>query len=93
MSLIFRWMMKTSKCSEGKNNGRIRIERPSIQSAEEERLWREVAKFAQLIPSELEPNMGRLSEIKDEIKKGKYITSEVIEETAARLAIRFMKKE
>lgn len=37
--------------------------------------------------------MGRIREIKDEIKKGEYFTPEMIEETSARLAIRFMRKE
>ncbi len=88
--------MTAPKCeydSAGKKQGKIKIERPSIRTPEEERLWRDVHKFAQLIPSEPDPNMGRLEEIKDEIKKGTYLTSQVIEETSARLAIRFMQKE
>ncbi len=85
--------MRIPKGPDRKNGRRIRIERPAIQNFEEENLWREVSKFVQLIPLEPEPNMGRLREIKDEIKKGIYITPEVIEETAARLAIRFMKTE
>jgi hypothetical protein len=72
---------------------RIKIQRPAIQSLEEEKMWREVAKFAELIPSEPDPNFGRLDEIKEEIKKGTYLTPQVIEETAARLAIRFTQRE
>ncbi len=72
---------------------RIKIQRPTIQTPQEEKLWREVAKFAELIPSEPEPNFGRIDEIRDEIKKGTYLNPEVIEETAARLAIRFMRRE
>lgn len=72
---------------------KISIEQPSIRTREEENLWREVAKFARLIPSELEPNMGRIQEIKEEIKKGTYLKPEMIDETSARLAIRFMQKE
>ena len=75
------------------NRRKIRIEKPAIQNSEEEKLWREVHKFAELIPFELEPNMGRLQEIKAEIEQGTYLMPEVIEETAARLIIRFMKKE
>ena len=86
-------MMKHRTHSASRPHSKIRIEKPTIQSAEEERLWREVAYYVSLIPSEPEPNMGRAEEIKDEIKKGTYITPEVLEETAARLAIRFMKKE
>lgn len=76
-----------------KNGQRIRIEKPTIRTREEEVLWREVNKYAQLIPFEPDPNMGTLEEIKEQIKKGNYITPEVVEETAARLAIRFMKPE
>ena len=76
----------------GKNR-RIRIEAPHVNTPEENRLWQEVRKYARLVPSEAEPNMGQVREIKEEIKKGTYLTHEVIEETAARLAIRFMKKE
>lgn len=72
---------------------KISIEQPSIRTSEEENVWREVTKFAKLIPSELEPNMGRVEEIKEEIKKGTYLKQEMIDETAARLAIRFMQKE
>ncbi len=75
------------------NGRKIRIEKPVIRNSEEENLWREVHKFAQLIPFEPEPNMGRLGEIKAEIQKGTYLTPEVMEETAARLVIRFMKPE
>ncbi len=71
----------------------IRIEKPTIRNAAEEELWREVYYFARLIPAEPDPNMGRVAEIKEEIQSGAYITPEVIEETAARLAIRFMKPE
>lgn len=72
---------------------KIKIEKPRIQSPEEVALWNDVQRFARLIPSEPEPNMGRVQEIREEIAKGTYITPEKIEETAARLAIRFMKPE
>jgi len=72
---------------------RIRIEKPTIRTPEEEHLWREVHKYARLIPLELEPNMGRVREIKEELKMGHYLQREIIEETAARLAIRFMNKD
>ena len=76
-----------------KNGKQIKIQHPTIQTPEEEQLWRDVHKYAELIPSEPEPNFGRIDEIKEEIKNGTYITPEVLEETAARLAIRFMKRE
>lgn len=85
--------MRIPRDSTGKNGHKIRIEKPSIQSLEEEQLWRRVHKFAEMIPTESEPNLGRVREIKDELKKGTYLNSEVIEETAARLAARLMRPE
>lgn len=76
-----------------KSRSRIRIEKPTIRCSEEETLWREVHYYAQLIPQEPDPNMGRVEEIKEELEKGTYLSPEVLEETAARLAIRFMKRE
>lgn len=86
-------MSKPYTYHEGKPRRHIRIEKPTIRSEEEEKLWREVHRYAGLIPFEPDPNMGRVVEIREEIEKGTYFTPEMIEETAARLAIRFMKKE
>ena len=85
--------MKTANQAHEKDNRRIKIEQPLVQSPDEDRLWQEVRKYEGLVPFAPEPNMGRLAEIKEEIEKGTYLTPEVIEETAARLAIRFMKRE
>lgn len=76
-----------------KHNRKIRIEKPSIQTHADEILWRDVKKYLELIPSEPDPNFGRIEEIRDEIKSGSYLTSDKLEETAARLVIRFMRKE
>ena len=86
-------MHKSYSHHPGKPRRGIRIQKPTIRNAEEEKLWREVHRYAELIPSEPDPNMGRVQEIREEIEKGNYLTPEMIEETAARLAIRFMKKE
>ena len=72
---------------------RIQIQAPLHRGPDDERLWEEVRRYARMIPSEVEPNVGRVREIKEEIKKGIYLTPEVIEETSARLASRFMKRE
>lgn len=72
---------------------RVHIAKPIVEHYEDETLWKDVKKFADLIPSEPEPNVSRVREIKDELKKGTYFTNEVLEETAARLAIRFMTRE
>ena len=76
-----------------RNGPRIRIERPVIRNSEDEMIWKEICHFLCLIPQEPDPNFGRVHELREEIKKGNYVTPEVLEETAARLAIRFMKRE
>ena len=83
------------KGSEGEHRHRrkVRVQKPAIEHGEDESLWAEVRKYAQLIPSEPDPNMGRLEEIREDIQRGRYLTPEVMEETVARLVIRFMTKE
>ncbi|MCM8775924.1 MAG: hypothetical protein NC930_06220 [Candidatus Omnitrophica bacterium] len=85
--------MRNLSRSKNRNDRKIRIETPAVQTLEEQKRWQEVRKYSRLIPSEPEPNLGRVREIKEEIAKGTYLTSEIIEETAARLAIRFIKRE
>lgn len=53
----------------------------------------EVRKYLRLIPTEPEPNLGRVREIKEEIKKGTYLTREMIEEAAMQLALRLLRKD
>lgn len=72
---------------------KIQIRKPTMAHPEEERLWQEVRRFAQLVAYEPEPNISRVQEIKEEIRKGTYPTKEIIEETAARLTLRLMRPE
>ena len=53
----------------------------------------EVRKYLRLLPQVAEPNLARVREIKEQIKEGTYPTREMIEETASRLALRFLRKE
>jgi len=70
---------------------KFRIQAPSVRTiAEKDR--EEVRKYLRLIPTEAEPNLGRVREIKQEIKKGTYLTREMIEEAAMQLAIRLLRK-
>lgn len=85
--------MKVTSRVNSRNSRKVRIVEPAVQGPDEERRWQEVRKFARLISQEPEPNLGRVREIKEEIKKGTYPTKEMIEEAATQLAIRFMKKE
>jgi hypothetical protein len=52
----------------------------------------EVLKYLRLIPGAANPNLGRVREIKEEIKNGTYLTREMIEEAAMQLALRLLKK-
>lgn len=53
----------------------------------------EVRKYLRLLPEVAEPNLARVREIKEQIAQGAYLTREMIEESAARLALRFLRKE
>ena len=53
----------------------------------------EIRKYLRYLPHVAEPNLARVREIKDEIEAGTYLTREMVEETAARLALRFLRKE
>ncbi len=70
---------------------KFRIQSPkehSIPSKERE----EIRKYLRLIPTEPEPNLGRVQEIKEEIRKGTYLSREMIEEAAMQLAVRWLRK-
>ena len=53
----------------------------------------EIRKYIRLIPDAPEPNLARVQEIKEQIREGTYLTREMIEETANRLALRFLHRE
>lgn len=85
--------MKTIGSPAEMTRRKIKIERPSTQPPEvDSRIWHEVQHYLRQIPEELEPNMGRVAEIKQEIQDGVYLTPEMVDEVAARLAARFLKK-
>lgn len=62
-------------------------------STDSREIQEEIRKYARLIPHVAEPNLGRVREVQEEIKKGVYPSREMTEETAARLALRFLRKE
>lgn len=53
----------------------------------------EIRRYIRLLPEIAEPNLARVREIKEEVQKGTYLTRELIEEAASRLALRFLRKE
>lgn len=73
--------------------GRIKIDAPSIRNAKDEALWKDVQKYVRMIPDEAEPSLGRVREIKEEIKKGTYLKKEMLDQTAARMAARLCRPQ
>ena len=76
-----------------KKKAKIRIEKPAEPPVAEESLQDQVRRYARMIPQEPDPNIGRVQEIKEEIKKGTYLKREMIEESALRLTQRFLRKD
>ncbi len=71
---------------------KFRIQAPS-EKTDAAKNREDVRKYLRLIPTEAEPNLGRVREIKEEIKNGTYLTREIIEEAAMQLALRLLRKE
>lgn len=65
--------------------GAVRERAPSEQE--------EIRKYIRYLPEVAEPNLARVREIKEQVEKGTYLTRELIEETASRLALRFLRRE
>ena len=53
----------------------------------------EILKYLRYLPQVAEPNLAQVREIKEQIEKRTYLTRELIEETASRLALRFLRRE
>ena len=53
----------------------------------------EIRKYLRLLPHIAEPNLARVREIREQIQNGTYLTRELVEEAADRLALRFLRKE
>lgn len=63
------------------------------QESVQGKIQEEVRRYLRFLPQVADPNLGRVQEIREEIQKGGYPTREIIEETATRLALRFLRKE
>lgn len=56
-------------------------------------LKQEIEKFKRVLIDVPEPNFGRIRELKEKIRKKTLLTKEAIEETAERLAARFLGRD
>ena len=80
-------------CVSGPSEVKILPPEGSLSEPTTREVQEEVRKYLRYLPEVAEPNLARVREIKDEIQKGTYLTREVIEETASRLALRFLRRE
>ena len=70
------------------------LARPEVkEGGTPENLQEEVRKYVRYLPQVAEPNLARVREIREQIQQGTYLTREIIEETASRLSMRFLRKE
>jgi len=53
----------------------------------------EIEKYRRLLQDIPDPNFGRIRELKESIRKGTFLTKEAIQETAERIAARFLGKD
>ncbi len=60
--------------------------KPSWNVSEAEYLLETVIRFKKEMKHIPEPNEGRIQELKDAIKKGNFVTDEMINEVAAKMA-------
>ena len=60
--------------------------KPSLNVSEAEYLLEAVMRFKRDIKHIPEPNEGRIQELKDAIKKGNFVTDEMINEVAAKMS-------
>ncbi len=72
---------------------KFKIEPPQAALPSKYSLQREVKKYLEMIPHEPEPNLGRVFEIKQDLRKGRYPTQEMIDEAAHHLAVRLLRGE
>ena len=68
--------------------GGIQMKDPTNASQKQE-----LERFKRLLKEIPDPNCGRIDELREKIRNKTYLTKEAIEETAERLADRFLRKE
>ncbi|OGW80864.1 MAG: hypothetical protein A3G33_05575 [Omnitrophica bacterium RIFCSPLOWO2_12_FULL_44_17] len=64
-----------------------------MRKKEEDDFKKDIEKFKREIEDIPEPNFGRIEELKEKIRNKTFLTKEAIEETAMRLAAKFLGKE
>ena len=72
---------------------KFKIEPPRAALPSKNSPRNDIKKYVDMIPHEPEPNLGRVFEIKQEIRKGRYPTQQMIDEAAHHLAMRLARGE
>lgn len=72
---------------------KFKIEPPQAALPSKNTAHRDVKRYVDMIPHVAEPNLGRVFEIKQEIRKGRYPTQAMIDEAAHHLAMRLARGE
>lgn len=83
----------SANCVSGNSEGKVLTSQTFGDELIPAEIREEIRKYLRYLPQVAEPNLARVREIQKQIKEGSYLTREFIEETAARLAIRFLRKE
>lgn len=83
----------TPPCTSGHSEVKTLANQQTEGELTPTQLQDEVRKYVRFLPQVAEPNLARVREIRDEIQRGTYLNREMIEETASRLALRFLRKE
>ncbi len=83
----------TQPCVSGPSEVKILPPEGPLSELTPSEVREEVRKYVRYLPEVAEPNLARIHEIKEEIQKGTYLTRELVEETASRLALRFLRRE
>ena len=82
-----------TNCRSGDSEANLLTNRDAEETQVSIPLQEEIRKYLRLLPDVAEPNLAHVREIKDQIQNGTYLNAEMIEETASRLALRFLRKE
>lgn len=83
----------SSFCASGDSELKV-LGQPSEHEPLSAEIQGEIRKYLRLLPDIAEPNLTRVRELKEQIQQGTYrVMREMVEETATRLALRFLRKE
>ncbi len=84
--------MEKSNYALPQNESNLEL-RLRMKKEEERNINQEIEKYKRLLQDIPDPNFGRIRELKESIRKGTFLTKEAIQETAERIAAKFLGRE